>query len=96
MKKASLTEAKNQLSALIDQVRQGEPILILDRGRPVAKLVSVLTEGPAPEGRLERLEREGLLRRAATAMPRKLLLQAPPAAKGDVLAALLAERAEGR
>ena len=36
MKTATLTETKNQLSALIDQVRHGETILILDRGRAVA------------------------------------------------------------
>jgi hypothetical protein len=32
MKKATITEAKNQLSALIDQVRHGETIVITDRG----------------------------------------------------------------
>src|SRR5678809_661438 len=43
MKTATLTEAKNQLSALIDLVRHGETIVITDRGRPVARLVSALT-----------------------------------------------------
>lgn len=96
MKKASLTEAKNSLSALVDQVRHGETVLIFDRGRAVAKLISVLDEGPSPAGRLERLERQGAIRRAATTMPRKLLASPPPHAKGDVLAALLADRDDGR
>jgi prevent-host-death family protein len=96
MKKASLTETKNSLSALIDQVRHGETVLILDRGRAVAKLISVLDEGPSPAGRLERLERQGVVRRAGTAMPRKLLASPPPRAKGDLVAALLADREEGR
>jgi prevent-host-death family protein len=43
MKKATITEVKNQLSALIDRVRHGETIVITDRGRPVARLVSALT-----------------------------------------------------
>ena len=38
MKKASITEAKNNLSALIDGLKNGSPVLIADRGRPVARL----------------------------------------------------------
>jgi prevent-host-death family protein len=34
-------EAKNKLSALLDQVEQGREIVITRRGRPVAKLVPV-------------------------------------------------------
>ena len=53
MKTASLTETKNRLSALIDEVREGETILVLDRGRPVARIESVLRdEQGASVGRL--------------------------------------------
>ena len=41
MKKATTTEAKNNLSALIDGLKNGSPVLI-DRGRPVARLEPVL------------------------------------------------------
>ena len=41
MKKASISEAKNQLSALIDSVKAGGAVLIVDRGRPVARLEAV-------------------------------------------------------
>ena len=41
MKKASITEAKNNLGALIDSVKGGSPVLIVDRGRPVARLEPV-------------------------------------------------------
>ena len=34
----TITEAKNKLSALIDRVQAGESIVILERGRPVARL----------------------------------------------------------
>jgi prevent-host-death family protein len=34
-------EAKNTLSALIDGVKGGSPVLIVDRGRPVARLEPV-------------------------------------------------------
>ena len=45
MKKASITEAKNNLSALIDGLKGGSAVLIVDRGRPVARLEPV-TAGP--------------------------------------------------
>jgi prevent-host-death family protein len=65
MRTATITEAKNRLSALIDRVRHGETVVITDRGRPVARLESVVTDPSAdPAGRLARLERRGLLRRA--------------------------------
>jgi prevent-host-death family protein len=97
MKRATLTETKNNLSALVDQVQGGETILILDRGRPVARLESVLSEVD-PEGRLARLERRGLLRRAEGPVPKTLLSQKPPSPENgaSVLEALLAERRSGR
>lgn len=39
MKAVGLFEAKNKLSALVDQVEHGAEITITRRGRPVAKLV---------------------------------------------------------
>ena len=38
MKRATITETKNQLSAVLDSVRNGETVLILDRGRPIARM----------------------------------------------------------
>jgi len=38
MKTASITEAKNTLSALIDSLKTGSPVLIVDRGLRVARL----------------------------------------------------------
>jgi prevent-host-death family protein len=99
MKKASITEAKNNLSALIDGLRNGSPILIVDRGRPVARLEPVAfgLEGEA-HGRMLRLVRDGLVRPRRTAPPRSLFSGPPPrAAPGlSAVAALLEERREGR
>jgi prevent-host-death family protein len=98
VKKATLTETKNNLSALIDQVRHGETVLILDRGVPVARIESVAHEGPSPDGRLERLERLGVVVRATATSPRRILEQDPPRPRrgASALAALLAERESGR
>jgi prevent-host-death family protein len=99
MKTATLTETKNHLSALLDQVRHGETVLITDRGRAVARLVSVLAEeSPAAEGRLARLERQGLLRRAEGERSRELFQRRRPRVHGGAgaVAALLDERRGGR
>jgi prevent-host-death family protein len=99
MKKATITEAKNQLSALIDRVRHGETIVITDRGRPVARLVSALTGAAEdPEGRLARLARRGGLRLATTPPPSALILRKLSKTRkpARVLEALLDERREGR
>lgn len=99
MKIASITEAKNKLSALLDKVRHGETILITDRDRPVARLEPVGNDDQVDlNGRLAHLERNGIIRRAS-GKPSKLILEKrPPAAnKGaSVLRALLAERDESR
>lgn len=39
MKKAGIREARQDLSALIEDVKNGREIVITDRGRPVARLV---------------------------------------------------------
>jgi prevent-host-death family protein len=99
MKKATITEAKNQLSALVDRVRHGETIVITDRGRPVARLVSALSgELEDPDGRLARLERRGGIRLAATAPPRSVIMKKLPTVRkpSGVLDTLLDERREGR
>jgi prevent-host-death family protein len=99
MKKASITQTKNQLSALLDRVRHGETVLIMDRGRPVARLEPALQEGEGNEaGRLARLERAGVLRRAISPARSRLLLEPPPKPKkgASILQALLAEREQGR
>jgi len=97
VKKASITEAKNNLSALIDSVKGGSPVLIVDRGRPVARLEPVSRMG-SNDDRLERLVREGVVRRARRAAPKALFSGTPPRAKkgASAVRALLDERREGR
>lgn len=99
MRRATITEAKNQLSALLDRVRHGETVLILDRGRPVARLE------PAParpeddaDGRLARLERAGVIRPAATPPPVARILKPLPRLRkpARVVEALIEERRQGR
>jgi prevent-host-death family protein len=98
MKRASITETKNHLSALIDRVRNGTSILIVDRGRPVARLEPVHEPRLDDDGRLARLVRSGVVRSARGAMPKSLVKTRPPRVKKSVSAVrvLLDERRDGR
>ena len=99
MKRASISEAKNSLSALIDRVKGGSSIVIVDRGRPVARLEGVTVGGGEPnDDRLSRLVREGIVRPARAPLARTLFTEPPPRAKGGVsiVDVLIEERREGR
>lgn len=96
MKTASISQTKNQLSALIDQVRQGETIVITDHDRPVAKLVPAQAENADEAGgALANLERKGLVRRGNSAS-RRLAAPIKLRAGSSAVAALLQDRQEGR
>jgi prevent-host-death family protein len=93
----TITDAKNGLSALIDRVKGGQSVLILDRGVPVARLEPV-TSGPDKPGRLDRLERSGVLRRGPRPMALDRLHAPGPRLPKGVSGAsrLIEERRTGR
>ncbi len=99
MKKASIAETRKNLSALIDGLKGGSPVLIVDRGRPVARLEPV-TNGPRSEDddRLTRLVRDGTVRPARAAIPKGLLASEPPRPKSGAsgVRALVEDRRAGR
>ena len=97
MKKASITETKNNLSALIDGLKGGSPVLIVDRGRPVARLEPVAgREEGGQNGRLSRLIRDGVLRPRRTDPPAAVFSASPPRANASAVELLINERREGR
>ncbi len=97
MKTATITQAKNGLSALLDRVRAGESVIITDRGRPVARLEPA-TSTDSRDGRLARLERAGMLRIGTSAPPVAAIRRPAPRLKDGASAvrALLDERVDGR
>ncbi len=97
MRTVSISEMKNSLSYYIDRVRAGESVLVTDRGVVVARLEPV-ARGAEVVGRLERLERAGLIERARIAPPTDLLGRPGPRLEGggSAVGALLAERSESR
>jgi prevent-host-death family protein len=100
MKKASISQTKNNLSAYLDLVRHGETILITDRNKPVARLEPIVNNRQDDsEGRLARLERAGIVRRSAKrGVAKSIVNTLPPSAEPrvSVLKALLEERSGGR
>lgn len=98
MVRVSVTEAKNRLSALLDRVREGETVLITDRGIPVAQLAPPVAE--SDDDRLARLERKGIIRRGRGGKLPSLDILAQPLRPGEkpagALDALIEERRTGR
>ncbi len=101
MKRATITETKNRLSALLDQVKAGETIEITDRGIPVARLIPAVSgDRDGDEGRLARLERAGIIQRGSGSRLDIERIKRPfpsgsPNPSG-VLDQLLKDRREGR
>jgi prevent-host-death family protein len=95
MTRASISELKARLSAFLDIVRQGEEVLVTDRGRLIARLVPVGGDA-REEGRRDQLLRSGRLRAPKASLPADFWERPHPAdPAGRSLAALLAERGEG-
>ncbi len=63
MQTVSVSDLKAHLSRYLREVRRGGEVQILDRGRPVARLVGLSSEpATADHDHRERLVRTGLLR----------------------------------
>jgi antitoxin (DNA-binding transcriptional repressor) of toxin-antitoxin stability system len=93
-----ISELKNRLSHYLRQVRRGESVLVCDRDRVIARLEPVGGSAPQLPGDahwLDDLERRGTIRRGTGRLPRGWIARRPKL-RVDVVAALLAERDEGR
>lgn len=97
MKKATISQAKNKLSQLIDWVKAGDTVIIMDRDVPVARLEPIAhSKEVEPIGRLDRLERQGLIRRGKRMLPKDFFDQPLPRPRrgGSIVKALLKDREE--
>ena len=98
MKRANISTTKNNLSKLIDEVRGGEAIVIVDRDVPVARLEPV---GGFDRftGRIPALARDGIVSLPPVQLDTQRFLAREKAqlTKGaSAVNAVLKERAEGR
>lgn len=99
MKSASISEAKNGLSALLDEVRRGETVLITHRGRPVARIESYqASELTAREAEAELVQR-GIADPPRVPLDVERFLAKPVPRLADGISAsrlIVAEREDGR
>ena len=95
MKQAKIANLKDNLSRYLEHVRRGGSVLVLDRDRPVARLVPLPHDGAhGASERLARLERQGLVRRG-TGRSSVTAASKPVRLPGGVLRGLLEERERG-
>jgi prevent-host-death family protein len=96
MTTVSISELKARLSAFLDIVREGEEVLVTDRGRLIARLMPV-PNADQEVGHREMLLRSGRLRAPTATLADDFLQRTRPVdANGQSLTALLDERADGR
>jgi prevent-host-death family protein len=92
----NVSDAKRDFSALVEKVAHGETVLVLRRGRPIARIVPTNQGALEPHDRLLLLERSGLLAAGLEPPDASILDQDPPSADTSVLDALIDERRGGR
>lgn len=98
MKKVSITEARKTLRVLIDGLADSSSVLIVDRGRPVARLESVDASSGVESEQLARLADAGIVR-PRIGRPRLSLFSSPPprpVTGSSAVAALIEERRKSR
>ena len=99
MKKATISYTKNHLSALLEQVKRGETVTILDRTKPVARMVPIESTGDAEwDRKLDDMERRGITKQDRAATIEWLLREPPPKPKPgfSITQALIDMRNEDR
>jgi prevent-host-death family protein len=68
MVQVNILDAKNRLSELVRLVQQGQPVVLANRGRPVARLVPVQPAGGAVANWLQANPLPAHLRRSAASI----------------------------
>ena len=95
MKTASVSKLKASLSEYLRRVKTGEEVLVIERGRPIAKIAPVTASQRMPRQLIE-MEKEGLIKIGSGKLPRGFWkLPRPRDPKGSVVKAVLQERGEG-
>lgn len=99
MKKVTITQLKDNLSALLARAAQGEEIIIFDRKKPLVRLIALFqyaeSDGAKDQQtaeRLSKLEADGLVSRRKQNSLGKLLQRPRPRSKASIVDALIEER----
>ena len=97
MKSAGVAKLKASLSEYLAKVKNGEEVLITERGVPIAKIIPLGKERLDHPEYLKEMERKGLIKLGSGKLRKEFWdLPRPKDPKGLVLKALLEERESGR
>lgn len=99
MKSASVTETKNSLSALLNEVRRGETVLITHHGKPVARIEPYNTAELTVDEAAAALVQRGIADPPRSVLDVDRFLDAPVPRLAEGLSAsriVVEERDEGR
>jgi antitoxin (DNA-binding transcriptional repressor) of toxin-antitoxin stability system len=96
-KAVNVAELKNRLSYYLRMVRRGEALLVRDRDQVIARIEPAgrgVDDLGDDEARIADLEARGVIRRGKGKITKEMFKNRPRV-KGDIVAAVLAEREEG-
>ena len=99
MKSASVSETKNGLSALLEEVRRGETVLITHHGKPVARIEPCVAADLTADAAASALVQQGVADPPRADFDVDQFLAAPVPRLAEGLSAsrlVVAERDEGR
>jgi prevent-host-death family protein len=95
MKTATVSKLKASLSEYLRSVKAGEEVLVVERGRAIAKLTPAISSPFVPDHLVE-MEKQGLIKMGSGKLPKGFWkLPRPKDPKGSVVKAILREREEG-
>jgi prevent-host-death family protein len=96
MKTTTVSKLKASLSEYLRQVKAGEEVLVIERGRPIAKLTPAVGSSALAKELLD-MEKQGLVKIGRGKLPKGFWdLPRPKDPKGRVLQSLIQEREQGR
>ena len=96
MKRATISELKNQLSRFLNYVKEGEPVVVLDRGHPIADIFPRRAKDCKGEEQMDRLESLGIIKRGSPDVIKKYHPPRRVSKSTGLLQTLLEERASSR
>ncbi len=93
---AGVAELRASLGEYLARVKAGGEVVVMEDGRPIARLVPVKLEEDAKWERLREMERKGEVRIGAGGVPDEFFeMKGAEDPEGKVRAALIEEREEG-
>jgi prevent-host-death family protein len=97
MERVSISRLKDQLSAYLKKVEEGQTLIVTDRNKPVARLEPI-SRNESESDRIARLVAQGVLTqpKAPPLSIAEIRRRRPVVLGAGVLEALLEERREGR